>query len=64
MKSEKKALIVPHLITYLTTLVIARAKPVAIHWEPVSEETNPPAYPETRWIAASLAKTIPLNFET
>ena len=34
-------------------LVIARAKPVAIHCDPVSEETNPSASPKTRWIAAS-----------
>jgi hypothetical protein len=37
----------------LPYLVIARAKPVAIHCEEGSEETNPIASLETRWIAAS-----------
>jgi len=34
---------------------------VAIHCEPVSEETNPSASPGTRWIAASLAPLSPRN---
>ena len=34
---------------------------MAIHCEPETEETNPPAYPETRWIAASLAPLPPRN---
>ena len=44
-----------------TTLVIARAKPVAIHWSSVTEQTTPPASPETRWIAASLTPFPPRN---
>ena len=34
---------------------------MAIHWDPVSEETNRSASPETRWIAASLAPLAPRN---
>ena len=36
-----------------TRLVIARAEPVAIHCEPVSEQTNRIVSLEIRWIAAS-----------
>ena len=49
------------VIEILPTFVIARAKPVAIHCEPLSEQTNPSAFPETRWIAASLAPLFPRN---
>ena len=45
-------------------LVISRAKPVAIHCDPVSEELKPPLYSETRWIAASLALLFPRNDNT
>ena len=34
---------------------------MAIHCEPVSEQTNPSASRETRWIAASLAPLTPRN---
>ena len=34
---------------------------MAIHCESVSEQTNPSASPETRWIAASLATLSPRN---
>ena len=34
---------------------------MAIHWSSVTEQTNPFATPETRWIAASLAPLPPRN---
>ena len=42
-----------HPFTFSLTLVIARAQPVAIHCEPVSEPHLLYAFFETRWIAAS-----------
>ena len=43
------------------TLVIARAKPVAIHCEQVSEETSRTHTLETGWIAASITSFTPRN---
>ena len=60
-RNDMMCVVLGFYLVSLHSLVIARAEPVAIHCEPVRQQTNPFASPGTRWIAASLTLFSPRN---